>query len=172
MKLKYLIPYDKISLQTRLTTQEVQRKLDSVTAPRRGYFTLKRTIEPYEGKVAEESFRINRIIYYRRNSFLPSIIGNIRSGLNGTIVQIKMRPVWMVLIFMAIWLGIVGSVCVTVLYLLIANFNKTFTQGLSPAAIIPFAMFIFGYGILMIGYRVESSKSRDFFKDLLEAEES
>jgi len=78
----------------------------------------------------------------------------------------------MVLIFMAVWLGIVGSVCLTVLYLLIANFNKTFTQGLSPAAIIPFAMFIFGYGILMIGYRVESSKSRDFFKDLLEAEES
>jgi len=172
MKLKYLIPYDKISLHTRLTTQEVQRKLDSVTAPRRSYFTLKRTIEPYEGKIVNESFRINRIIYYRRNSFLPSIIGSIKSGINGTVVQMKMRPVWMVLIFMAIWLGIVGAVCLAILYLILTNFNKTFTQGLSPASIIPFAMFIFGYGILMIGYRIESSKSRDFFKDLLEAEES
>jgi len=92
--------------------------------------------------------------------------------MNGTMVQIRMRPVWMVLIFMTVWLGIVGSVCLAVLYLIFTNFNKTVAPGLSPAAIIPFAMFIFGYGILMIGYRVESSKSRDFFKELLEAEES
>lgn len=172
MKLRYLIPYDNIRLQTSLTTQEVQQKLESVTAPRRSYFTLKRTTEPYEGKVANESFRISRIIYYRRNSFLPSIIGSIKSGINGTMVQIRMRPVWTILIFMAVWLGIVGSLCLAVLYLIFTSLNKTVTPGLSPAAIIPFVMFIFGYGILMIGYRVESSKSRDFIKDLLEAEES
>ena len=78
----------------------------------------------------------------------------------------------MVLIFMTVWLGIVGSVCLAVLYLFFTNLNNSVTPELSPAAIIPFAMFIFGYGILMIGYRVESSKSRDFIKELLEAEES
>ena len=172
MNFKNFLPFDNFKLQTKLSATEVQQRIESIMEPKKGFsfsFSGNRT-KPYEGRLLGHSFEINRIINYR-NSFLPVIKGHISTYLGKTEVAIKMRPVVFVLIFMSFWLGIVGMVCLGFITAAILNFSQLLKQGFSPVALIPFAMFGFGYALLTIGYKAESRKSKTFLTELLEAEE-
>jgi ABC-type iron transport system FetAB permease component len=70
-----------------------------------------------------------------------------------------MRPSVFVLVFMAIWFGgvLLGCLAVMVSWL---------TQGFSPMLLIPFGMLLFGYGLVTIGFKAESRKSRKFLAEL------
>ncbi len=171
MKLKYLIPFDSFRLYTHLKQAEVQKRLETVTESRGGGLQIFKTrTMPYEGEITSDGFDINRIIRYR-NSFLPDIIGKVSSIINGTEIQVKMRPNWGGLIFMAFWLGLSGIASLVILSVALVNFRKTLALGLKRETLIPFALFAFGYVMLMIGYRIESEKSKEFIKLLLEADE-
>ena len=171
MKLKKFLPFDKFHLQTGLSESEVLTRLQNSIQPQKNSLSLfPKETKPYIGKVIGRSFEIRRSINYR-NSFLPVIKGELIERLNKTRISVSLRPSVFVLIFMAFWLGTIGFVCIGIIVVLIIQFNKINWQEFSPIALIPFVMFIFGYGLLMFGYRVESSKSKRFLLNLLEASE-
>ncbi|WP_018616349.1 hypothetical protein [Segetibacter koreensis] len=172
MNLKNFLPFDNFKLLTKLTPSEVNQRIESITELKKGLnfsFSTNRT-KPYEGNLIDRSFEISRIISYR-NSFLPVIKGHVSTYLGKTEVAIKMRPVVFVLIFMSLWLGIVGLICLGIITAAILHFKQLLEQGFSPGALVPFGIFAFGYALLTIAYKVESQKSKAFLTQLLEAEE-
>lgn len=151
---------------------EVEGRLADNVEPRkitRWSIFGKREEKPYQGEVNGTRFKIERIIHYR-NSFLPVITGQISTHLDKTVISVRMRPAISVLIFMSVWLGLMGAACVGELVVACAPFRQLMRHGISLAALIPFAMFLFGYGLVMISYRNEVTKSKDFLLHLLRAE--
>ncbi len=118
---------------------------------------------PYEGKISGRYFHINRIIRHR-NSFLPRISGTIQPEIDGTIIEVKMQLHVAVIVFILIWC----SACVfTILALLISMIgNKEFHL----VACLPLGMLLFMYALTMGGFKSESSKSKKYLLELLEAE--
>jgi hypothetical protein len=171
MRLKKFLPFEYFVLQTNLTMAEVLGRIADNIEPRKGLrldsYPEKR-IKQYEGRIIDNNFEINRIIDYK-NSFLPMISGQIQPGTNNMKIFITMRPAVFVLALMAIVLGTTGSACLTIIIMVIINFNKILQQGISPMILIPFGMFILGYGMIIIGFKMESKKAKEFLIDLLEA---
>ena len=97
-------PFRKFEFSTRMSSVHAAHVLEAIVEPprkwgwpssaKRGYF---------EGKVAGNSFKIHRIVYYR-NSFIPIIRGNFRREGLGTIVTLNMRLLWPVVL---VWSGII-----------------------------------------------------------------
>lgn len=121
---------------------------------------------PYEGEIKGTSFKVSRIINYG-NSFLPVVFGKIISDGNQTRVIIKMRPIKSVLIFMTLWLGLVGLLCLGILVSGLLQIKQLLKTGFSPAYLIPFGMFAFGYSLILLGYRLEAKKTKEFLVKLL-----
>lgn len=173
MTLRFFLPFDNFKLSTKLTSAEVQARLAATIEPKnvfRFFQFRNKPTKAYEGQIDGTSFRMSRIIAYR-NSFLPVIRGEISSHLDKTQVSIKMRPSTGVIIFMLFWLGVVGFLCLATLVAAVRHFNQVVQHGFSPAALIPFFMFAFGYGLITFGYRLEAPKSKRFLKQLLESKE-
>ena len=169
--MKYL-PFENFVLTTSLSVDEVRNRLSNNIEPRKGSFisaSKTNTSKPYTGSILNNTFKIYRIINYK-NSFLPVITGEITQAWGKTEITIKMKPVLFVLIFMAFWLGTVGIVCIVILVAAILDFKDIIHNGFSPPVLIPFGMFIFGYLLVTLGFKYESSTSKKFLKTLLDAQ--
>lgn len=171
MGLKKFLPFEKFVLQTKLTMVEVLDRIAKNVEPRKNFhfsfFPVQRT-KPYEGSIAANNFVISRIIGYR-NSFLPLIKGTVYNYIDKTEIAITMRPFIGVIIFMSFWLGTVGLVCISIIIAAFVQLKEAFQHGVSLVILIPFGMLIFGYGMVMIGFKTESKRSRKFLTELLEA---
>jgi len=98
-------PFRKFEFITPISTSHATRVLEEIIEPPRKWGRPTSTkLGYFEGKVAGNRFKINRIIYYR-NSFVPMIDGNFRRDGSGTIVTVNMRLMWLVVV---IWFGIIA----------------------------------------------------------------
>jgi len=116
--------------------------------------------EPYEGEITGDQFRINRVIGYQ-NSFLPKIYGRIEATEKGSIVHVVMRLNAFALIFMCLWMLIIGSILLVCLVIVLRSEDQDWSTAAGPTA-----MLAFGYAITMGGFKYESILSR---KDLAKA---
>ncbi|HET9907490.1 MAG TPA: hypothetical protein VFQ23_12635, partial [Anaerolineales bacterium] len=98
------------------------------------------------------------------------IKGDVQSEISGCSVYITMHPHILVTVFMIFWLGFVGFFFLGFLYSLVSSFTEPHTTDLT-LLLIPGGMFFFGYAMLLGGFKVESIKSKKFFRDLFEARE-
>lgn len=169
--MKYL-PFEKFVLTTQLSVDEVQQRLNEKVEHKQNPWLSRapKTNKPYTGEITSETFRMYRIINYR-NSFLPQISGRYIKNYNGTQIQIKMQLHTGVKIFMAIWFGLLGVVCIVILAVMLATIKELFKEGFSPPVLIPFVMFAGGYGLAMIGFKSESRLSKNYLIALLNAKE-
>ena len=169
MNLLLLLPFDNFSLFTDLAMPEVQDRLAGIIEPQKSYqftFTYQERDKPYEGELTDTYFEMSRIISYR-NSFLPTIQGEITAHPDKTEIRIRMRPNLVVLILMVSVFGPVGLV---LLFAVLGNLQQIFSHGFSHGMGIAFFVFAFGYALLTLGYRPEAQGSKAFLKSLLEAE--
>lgn len=174
IKLKKYLPFENYVLTTELSIDEVYKKLSDNIEPKKTFrisMFNNNSTKPYEGEITKNSFNISRIISYR-NSFLPIIHGEISTFLGKTQINIKMRPVIFVLIFMSFWLGIVGLVCLVTLLFGLLSFSQILQKGFSPMLLIPFVMFILGSLLTNLAFKAESKKSKEFLATLLIGQES
>jgi hypothetical protein len=160
------LPYEKMVFHSNLKEDEVKKKLVNVTEPIKGCrFQLVRfnSTSKYAGEINGSSFQINRIISYR-NSFLPQIIGKIEPQISGCTIRVIMRLHLFVLVFLLVWLGIVGLVAVSMIIaaILFDSNNQLF--------FFPLGMFIFGCLLSILAFKLESSKSKKDLKTLFETE--
>jgi hypothetical protein len=163
------LPFENYVLTSKLTPAEVHNCLSGqIESPKSFSFSLlhRESNKPYEGEILENTFTIQRIIDYR-NSFLPIIKGNISTSLGETYIKITMRPAIFVMIFISFWLGIIGIVCLCMLWAGIRQIDQISMDGFSPVVLIPFGMFMFGYLLTIFGFKVEAKKSKAFLASLL-----
>ncbi|MCT7970878.1 hypothetical protein [Laspinema olomoucense] len=152
-------------MTTYLSPHEVQEKLIAVVEPPPQWVPVrwKRPEKPYQGQIGEHSFKISRIISYR-NSFLPQIEGRIHAQAKGSKIEIQMKLHRAVLIFMCVWLGIVGQAALMFLAVLFEEFH--------PLFLMPVGMFIFGLVLPLIGFIPEAKKSKQFLMELFQGSEN
>lgn len=112
--------------------------------------------EFFNGKVFDDSFKIQKNISYR-NSFLPIIIGTIKETENGSEISLKMRANRFVAGIMIFWFSIV------ILFCLITPFLKIEF----PFCLIPYLMLIFGILLVTIPTKIETKISIEKLEDLL-----
>jgi len=173
MFLKKFLPYENYVLTTRLSCDEVLKRIAENIEEKQGFnFSIfsRSYNKPYTGEIIGHSFKISRNILYR-NSFLPVIKGQVSSYPRHTQINIKMRPVIFVLVFMTFWLGIVGVVCISTLLAGLLQFREVLQNGFSPMFLIPFGMFAFGWLLSYFGFKRESNKSKEFLARLLESDD-
>lgn len=163
------LPYEHLKIKTRLSADEARKRLADTIEPKRFRRWFEANHKPYQGNMEGCDFEISPIIHYR-NSFLPIIKGEIQSEMSGSSVHITMRPHGFVIAFMILWLGGVGFFFL----IMLASFISSMTQNNirdASVLLIPGGMFAFGYALLLGGFKFESIKSKQFFRDLFQAEE-
>lgn len=175
MSLKRFLPFEKITLTTKLSSEEVHKRLKENIEPKK-YFPEsvfnRNSAKEYEGEIIGNTFKINQILVGRRNSFAPTISGNISSYLGQTNVNIRMQLLPSVTILMSLWLGIVGLVCLALLFVGLLQVKHILMNGFSPMFLIPFVMFAFGILLTIFGFKSESKKAKEFLTELLEGKET
>lgn len=159
--MKYL-PFERIIYRTNLTQQEIIKRLSDFVEPKTFSFG-KKTIKDYEGSVDTDSFDISRVINYR-NSFLPQIYGTIQKNNDRTEIQVTMSLNGIVFLF-------------TIVCCLMATFSFVIVlmKGIRDKEItveffIPLIMLLFMYGLTMVCFKIESKKSKEYLKNIFEAE--
>lgn len=179
MNLKKYLPVESFTLKTALSAEDVRKRIAKNIAPQKG-LKLRLAVEPrglffpesvddftasYRGHVTDKSFRLIKIAPAR--TFLPVITGSFENYPDQTIVSIKMRLLTPVLIFICFWTG--ATLFAGIGMTLAALFD---TGGPSlVVALVPFAMFLFVWAMMLFSFRTESSNSRQFLLSALEAEE-
>ena len=104
-----LIPYQTFEIKTRLSQEVALQKLQEIVEPRRFLrWGLSRNHNLFEGEIQSRFFTISRIIHYR-NSFLPVLIGQIQDDLDSSTLKITARPMWVIIIFWALFFFAVGA---------------------------------------------------------------
>lgn len=174
MKIKKYLPFENYVLTSKLSIEEVTRRLADNIEPKKSFRFSgfnKSSNKPYEGQILGDTFIISRIINYR-NSFLPIITGHISTFLGKTQINVKQRPVTFVLIFISLWLGIVGLACLEIILAGLFQFRHVLQIGFSPMLLIPFGMFLFGCLLTTLAFKAESKKSKEFLERLFDGQEN
>jgi len=152
-----LLPYEQLIYKSPLSAQELHQKLKEAVevgpAGSKLSVVKKKTDKPYRGEVSAIRFDIVRQINYR-NSFLPRITGQIHPQGSGCTIKVKMQLHPFVLIFMLFWFGILFSIGGTIMA------NGFDTPGGSWQGAIPVLMLLFGYALVMGGFKTESRKAK------------
>lgn len=154
-----ILPYEHILYDSDLSLEEVIKKLNLIVEPpklfRLSGLKEKMASNKYEGELKEDSFKINRIVNYR-TSLLPIVQGKIKQIEGRTTLKLKMRLNYFSLIFMIVWFGGIGTVCGKIIA---SNIEYQLLD------VVPFAMFVFPYFIILLGFKNEVDKTK---KDLTE----
>lgn len=166
---KKLLPFEKLVYQSSLSKEQLITHLQNEIEAEKSFgFGAQNNSysKPYIGKIYLNRFEIKKVVSYR-NSFLPVIKGEIREGLSGSKITIKMGLADFVKVFMIIWFAAVSLGCIGVLYSLI--FTDTISSDAGFFTFIPFAMLLFGIVMVSFGFKTESQKSIKDLEEILKA---
>ena len=163
--MKYL-PLENITYNSKLSPEEIIKVLNQNLEPYQTFritgFGQSKKHKLFEGEISNSSFNIRRIIGYR-NSFLPAISGTIEKDREGSKIIVKMRLHNLVLGFMILWFG-------GVIFALLAFSSSTlFTGTFNKVSLIPIGMLIFGYALVLGGFKYESIKSKKCLAELFDS---
>jgi len=165
------IPYEKLTLETKLSEEEVHARIiantSENTTPFGSLFSRGSSSEKFfNGYRTEHGFLLVPSISYR-NSFLPKIEVRTESLRFGTTIDLKLQLNAFVKVFGMIWLGVVFIILIVNLSLL---FDPNQQNEHSQFAV-PLFMFLVVYGMFWGGFKYESARSRKFLQEVLEANE-
>jgi len=163
------LPYEHLRIKTRLSVEEVRKRVEETTEPKRLFRWFEVNHKPYQGKIEGSHFEVSRIIHYR-NSFLPKIKGEIQADVRGCSIDLRMYPHELVMVFTIFWLGSIGFFFLRMLGAFLSSGTASNTGDLSTL-LIPAGLLLFGYVLIVGGFKFESTKSKTFFHELFQAEE-
>ena len=145
----------KFILESKKSKDEIIQILKDNTSPARSIF-YRNYDEFFNGKILEDSFKIQRNINYK-NSFLPVLIGEIKKTDSSTRITIKTRMNLFVIIFLCIWFCGVSFGCLITPF---ADFEILFK-------FIPYLMLVAGILITVLPYKYEIKKAKEKLEELL-----
>ncbi|QNR25195.1 hypothetical protein [Croceimicrobium hydrocarbonivorans] len=156
-----LLPHSDLQLKSPLSESEVCQYLEeNLEAKKALRFNSKGTYRrAFEGELKGKNFEIRRTINYQ-NSFLPKIIGTIRSSGPNTEIHLKMRLPKGRLLFLGVWFAMI-------LFFLIPNLvSPPETEQLIILQLGPIAMLIFAYLLSTIAFQYEVSKAKRILEEI------
>lgn len=160
----HILPYLEHTIRTTKSPQEIHDILQSVTSPKREWFS--NTPGDFIGKIDPYDFKIRRNIHiHYRNPFLPVIKGEIRRGEEAYEVDLKMQLQMITYIFLIIWFVFVGfDFLVGILYLI--------TSESADATIVLLAsgFLVFGQILSRCGFYFPAKNAIKRLEELLNAE--
>jgi len=159
-----LLPYERFTIETDLSPEEVRQRLADAIEPRRWLFFY--GYKPYRGKLDGDRFRIYRISYFR-HPFRPIIHGEIISRYPGTTINMTVRPSFVGIGAGIVFLGILAIPPLTALYDWLISPSRPIMGTLASFGLIALLFF----GVSLVAFKVETAQSRKFFRKLLEAKE-
>ncbi len=167
LNMKYL-PYEKIRYKTNIPPGAVIMLL-------RSNIDLKNTWKScaytdgysYFGEIYENSFEIYRSTVYR-NDFAPVITGLVEPNGEGSTIDIKMKMYKSVIIFLCIWFIPVSLV--TILCSLLFIFSILLGEEINFAYLAPWIIFGAGYALVMLAFKYETKKIKEYISELFEAD--
>ena len=161
------IPFDKFTLETKKEKSELTNILLNQIEQKK-HFRIKQyfsddELKPFEGKIDNNTFKINRIIKYQ-NPFLPIITGKFKSLNNGgSKIEIFIRVRYSIMFFIVCW-------CLAPLL-----FFSLFTYSVSVNEIylkilVVLSVILISNGLMYIGFNNERNKAKIFLRKLFETE--
>ena len=152
--LKKALPVDSFEIRTTQSPEALMRILDRQIEPQKLFRFGSRNHKPFQGDLSIDGFTMTRIIHYR-NSFLPVIRGTFAPGPQGTNIAIKMTLHPIVIAFMAMWLGVVGSIA------MVLCLSAIFSNDVAwPLPLAPLGMFVFGWALTSGGFWFEAHHTK------------
>jgi hypothetical protein len=166
-----LLPYEKYTIDSPLTTEELLLKLFDKTLSAQEFvsesdkrifsFGMKGWSKPYWGYIRKDSFELERLITYR-NFGNPKVVGSIKQTQYGTAIHIKMKPPDSTLI-------LVGLFILACLYGLIRTVMQSIKDNeMLPEVVVACGMIVFAYLLLLVAFKAEAVKSKRILADLFE----
>lgn len=148
----------KFTFESHRTPEVLLSRLRSVTAIYESFLVPldedKKTDPDFMGEVGENDFkilpRIGTFVLFGmnaqiKNSFLPMIIGRIHQTNGQTIIEVKMRLMWHVFLFMVIWFAGTGAAFLT-------NLLATVTGNGIEGAVVTAGMILAGQLLMRVGF--------------------
>jgi hypothetical protein len=167
----WFLPYERLTIKTNLSQEEALKKLTDIV-DLRPWYMQKWSNKPYRGTINGSGFSISRRIDHR-NSFSAAIVGEIQPDLNGCLIELTMSPHKSVTLFMAFWLG---GVLLMLLFMLsvyiFGGHHGDPTHEISVDELLPvIGLFVFGCGMFLSFFKLDSCKSKTFFCEFFQAYE-
>lgn len=162
-----LIPYNKFTLETQYTPEELSRKLESVTTIGTERILYKKATTPFVGRITDNGFKLVLSSYnpmtnmYKINSFSPTIRGTYCETGDVTKITIKQRLVFPVVLVASVWT--LGVLFFQMMFLMI------FLQGepFSVFMLIPLLMLAFMLILMVPGFWRDAEKSKEILLRVL-----
>jgi len=168
IRLADLIPYEDITLHSDLSADEVRNRIASSINPgkalRERILQARQQEKPFDGVQTGDSFSLHGFL--GRNSFFSPVTEVTALPLPaGSIARLKMRLSHWVSVMMALWLGFSGLASLINLYAALSSEGTMFSKlvGISFPAI----LFLWGYLVCIVGFKLDSRRIRAFFEALL-----
>ncbi len=155
------IPFEHLVYITDLSEQEIFTRLSEHVATKKFRIIRTHSIKQYEGHVRNDNtFKISRILKYR-NSFQPKIEGKFQQSNNTVRIEVKMRLNLFVILFTIFW-------CSMAFLFFIVQISSDAEW--SFETFLPLFMLFFGYLMVLVGFKVESGRSKKDLSKIFEAE--
>jgi len=165
-KMKF-IPFDKFTLETKKEKSELTDILLNQIEHKK-HFRIKQyfsndELKPFEGKIDNNAFKINRIIKYQ-NPFLPIIIGKFKTLNNGgSKIEIFMRVRYSILFFFVCW-------CLAPLLFFLLFTHSVSEKEIYLKILVVLSVILIGNGLVYIGFNNERNKAKIFLRKLFKTE--
>jgi len=155
-----LLPFDKYTIETNKTREEIVRELGYYTNSGTIFTFLKARPRFFNGQIYYNTFKIGKNIY-GRYSFLPIINGEIEENNMGCKVFIKVRTAGYTIPFFIICLGYVFLGIVLGIYDWLSN-------GVFNGFFIAFeTFFIFCYFFMMLIHKIPAKECKDMLYKII-----
>ena len=163
-------PRMKFQIESGRRPEEVRALLQSVTDTESKWFARPQD-KAFVGKVGEMDFKIvpqlGKVVLLgttmqMKDSFLPVIVGRIRTEGSGTVVDVKMRLIWPVLGFMVVWFSIPVFAFLIGLLAMIARSPDGWKMVAAMGGFI-----LFGQALVRCGFYYPAKKARRRLEELL-----
>jgi hypothetical protein len=156
-----LYPANRIAINSKLSTEEIQQRLSSRIDSSEGIFNISNASRPFKGKIFENSFEIYHVIN-RKNSFIPVVKGEISTIDKNSKIDITMK-----LSPLSLFLLVSFS-----FYLLFLIFQTLF---INPAksnnfsGMIMIILFTAAYSLILNAFNKECRFAENYLSELFEA---
>ena len=137
----------------------VRERLEAQIAPARP-LALRKPDRPFAGRIGADSFELRPVLGYR-NSFVPFVQGSYRTGLAGTRIDVRMRLLRPVAVFMAAWLAFAA------LFVVLAAIAAAHDPLRLGFVVLALAFFAVGYGCMSVLFWLEARRTRAKLEQLL-----
>jgi hypothetical protein len=151
------MPYYRLRIQSPLHPSAVEVRLRQLVKDRGRQFDPPAKSPQFTGEITSRSFRLVRVITYK-NSFLPVIRGMFEADPDGgTSIRIRMTIPPFTVVFMVVWLGMVGAGA--------AAMSLNDLQSGSLTSLFPLGMLLFGLCLPVAGFYPEARKAERLLRE-------